>query len=144
MKCINFFVNYYGIAPIEKIYEMYKQRVRASLDEMINTFLEMPLEYTESDIFTMEELGMEGWPESEPIYSDKGILVHVDLFENDTFDDLLDEQIGKDFYVPSVNQIEELVTIGYEQSNKAYQKLKTFLMKKQHLDDNIATTVLVK
>ena len=144
MKCINFFVNYYGIAPIEKIYEMYKQRVRASLDEMINTFLEMPLEYTESDIFTMEELGMEGWPESEPIYSDKGILVHVDLFENDTFDDLLDEQIGKDFYVPSVNQIEELVTIGYEQSNKAYQKLKTFLMKKQHLDDNIATTVCLR
>ena len=144
MKCINFFVNYYGIAPIEIIYEMYKQRVKSTLEDMIDIFYEMPLEYTESDIFTMDELGMEDWPESEPVYSDKGLLVHVNLFEEDTFDDLLDEQIGKDYYVPSADQIKEIVAIGYESSAKAYQDLKTYFIKKQHLDDDMATSVCLR
>ena len=35
MKCVHFFINYYGIAPVEVIYELYKLKVKDTIDEMI-------------------------------------------------------------------------------------------------------------
>ena len=34
VKCIHFFIQYYEIAPIEVIYEMYRQKVKDSIDEI--------------------------------------------------------------------------------------------------------------
>ena len=36
MKCVHFFINYYGIAPVEVIYELYKLKVKDTIDEMIS------------------------------------------------------------------------------------------------------------
>ena len=130
VKCIHFFIQYYGIAPIEVIYEMYRQKVKDSIDEMIEILWEMPVDIVESCLFTMDKLGMEGWPKENPLYSEKGIFVHLQLFENEEFDYLLRQQMDKDFYIPSAQQIDEICRIGYEASSSAYKKLESFFIKK--------------
>jgi len=130
VKCIHFFIQYYGIAPIEVIYEMYRQKVKDSIDEMIGMLWEMPVDIVESCLFTMDKLGMEGWPKENPLYSEKGIFVHLQLFENEEFDYLLRQQMDKDFYIPSAQQIDEICRIGYEASSSAYKKLESFFTKK--------------
>lgn len=130
VKCIHFFIQYYGIAPIEVIYEMYRQKVKDSIDEMIEILWEMPVDIVESCLFTMDKLGMEGWPKENPLYSEKGIFVHLQLFENEEFDYLLRQQMDKDFYIPSAQQIDEICRNGYEASSSAYKKLESFFIKK--------------
>ncbi len=130
MKCVQFFVNYYGIAPIEIIYELYKLKVKCTIDEMMDMLLEMPVDIVESCIFSMEGLGMQDWPKKDPIYSSKGLLVHIPLLEEEEFDYLLRQQMGKDFYIPSAQQIEEICKLGYEASSLAYKKLETFFIRK--------------
>lgn len=132
VKCIHFFIQYYEIAPIEVIYEMYRQKVKDSIDEMIEILWEMPVDIVESCLFTMDKLGMEGWPKENPLYSEKGIFVHLQLFENEEFDYLLRQQMDKDFYIPSVQQIDEICRIGYEASSSAYKKLESFYRKSTH------------
>lgn len=130
VKCIHFFIQYYGIAPIEVIYEMYRQKVKDSIDEMIEILWEMPIDIAESCLFTMDKLGMEGWPKEHLLYSEKGIFVHLQLFEDEEFDYLLRQQMDKDFYIPSAQQIDEICRIGYEASSSAYKKLESFFIKK--------------
>lgn len=130
VKCIHFFIQYYGIAPVEVIYEMYRQKVKDSIDEMIGMLWEMPVDIVESCLFTMDKLGMEGWPKENPLYSEKGIFVHLQLFEDAEFDYLLRQQMDKDFYIPSAQQIDEICRIGYEASSSAYKKLESFFTKK--------------
>lgn len=130
VKCIHFFIQYYGIAPIEVIYEMYRQKVKDSIDEMIGMLWEMLVDIVESCLFTMDKLGMEGWPKENPLYSEKGIFVHLQLFEDAEFDYLLRQQMDKDFYIPSAQQIDEICRIGYEASSSAYKKLESFFTKK--------------
>lgn len=130
MKCIQFFINYYGIAPVEIIYELYKLKVKDTIDEMIDMLWGMPVDMVESCILTMERLGMQGWPKDDPIYSEKGLFIHIQILEDKEFNYLLDRQMDKEFYIPSVQQIDEICRIGYEASSVAYKKLEAFFMKK--------------
>ena len=140
VKCIHFFIQYYGIAPIEVIYEMYRQKMKCSIDEMIEILWEMPVDIVESCLFTMDKLGMEGWPKENPLYSEKGIFVHLQLFEDEEFDYLLRQQKDKDFYIPSAQQIDEICRTGYEASSSEYKKLESFFIKKLRLPYEQAVT----
>lgn len=140
VKCIHFFIQYYGIAPIEVIYEMYRQKVKCSIDELIEMLWEMPVDIVESCLFTMDRLGMKGWPKENPLYSEKGIFVHLQLFEDEEFDYLLRQQMDKDFYIPSAQQIDEICRIGYEASSSEYKKLESFFTKKLRLPYDQAVT----
>lgn len=140
VKCIHFFIQYYGIAPIEVIYEMYRQKVKCSIDEMIEMLWEMPVDIVESCLFTMDRIGMKGWPKENPLYSEKGIFVHLQLFEDEELDYLLRQQKDKDFYIPSAQQIDEICRIGYEASSSAYKKLESFFIKKLRLPYEQAVT----
>ena len=140
VKCIHFFIQYYGIAPIEVIYEMYRQKVKCSIDEMIEMLWEMPVDIVESCLFTMDRLGMKGCPKEDPLYSEKGIFVHLQLFENEEFGYLLRQQMDKDFYIPSAQQIDEICRTGYEASASEYKKLESFFIKKLRLPYEQAVT----
>lgn len=140
VKCIHFFIQYYGIAPIEVIYEMYRQKVKDSIDEMIEMLWEVPVDIVESCLFTMDRLGMKGWPKEDPLYSEKGIFVHLQLFENEEFAYLLRQQMDKDFYIPSAQQIDEICRTGYEASSSEYKKLESFFIKKLRLPYEQAVT----
>ena len=140
VKCIHFFIQYYGIAPIEVIYEMYRQKVKCSIDEMIEMLWEMPVDIVESCLFTMDRLGMKGCPKEDPLYSEKGIFVHLQLFKNEEFGYLLRQQMDKDFYIPSAQQIDEICRTGYEASSSEYKKLESFFIKKLRLPYEQAVT----
>lgn len=140
VKSIHFFIQYYGIAPIEVIYEMYRQKMKCSIDEMIEMLWEMPVDIVESCLFTMDRIGMKGWPKENPLYSEKGIFVHLQLFEDEEFDYLLRQQKDKDFYIPSAQQIDEICRIGYEASSSEYKKLESFFIKKLRLPYEQAVT----
>ena len=133
MKCVQFFINYYGIAPVEVIYELYKLKVKDTIDEMIAMLWEMPIDIVESCIFPMRSLGLQDWPENDPIYSPRGLFIHIPILENDEVGYLLDSQMDKSFYIPSVQQIEEICRTGYEESSLAYGKLKKYFIKKLDL-----------
>ena len=133
MKCVQFFINYYGIAPVEVIYELYKLKVKDTIDEMIAMLWEMPIDIVESCIFPMRSLGLQDWPEDDPIYSPRGLFIHIPILENDEVGYLLDSQMDKSFYIPSVQQIEEICRTGYEESSLAYGKLKKYFIKKLDL-----------
>ena len=62
MKCVHFFINYYGIAPVEVIYKLYRLKVKGTIDEMISMLWEMPVDIVESCVFPMRSLGLQGWP----------------------------------------------------------------------------------
>ena len=140
VKCIHFFIQYYGIAPIEVIYELYRQKVKCSIDEMIEMLWEMPVDIVESCLFTMDRIGMKGWPKENPLYSEKGIFLHIQLFEDEELHYLLRQQKDKDFYIPSAQQIDEICRIGYEASSSEYKKLESFFIKKLRLPYEQAVT----
>lgn len=140
IKCVQFFINYYGIAPVEIIYEMYKLKVKDTIDEMTDMLWEMPVDIVESSIFSMETLELQDRPEDDPIYSFKGLLIHIPILEYEEFVYLLEQQMDKGFYIPSVQQIEEIYNIGYEASSLAYKKLENFFMRKMKMQYEHAVT----
>ena len=135
IKCIRFFMNYYGIAPIEVIYKLYRLKVKDTIDEMIDMLWEMPIDIVESCLFPLERLGMQNWPKEDPIYSARGLLIHLPIFNS-----LLDEQADKSFYIPSAQQIDEICCRGYEASALAYKKLEKYFIKELNMPYEHATT----
>lgn len=133
VKCLHFFRLFYGIAPLEVIYKLYKLKVKDSIDDMIDILLEMPIDVVEANIYDMDELGFVDWPTYDPLYSYEGLILDFSLSDDDDLDDLLKKQMGKDFYIPSIQQIEEIRKIGYEQSVMAYKRLEKFFANNLHM-----------
>ena len=140
MKCIHFFIEYYGIAPLEIIYEIYRLKIKDSIDEMIEMLWGMPIDIVESCIFPLESLRLDKYFRDTPIDSARGVLIHIPILENQELEYLLNQQMEKEFYVPSVKQIEEICRVGYEESSLAYEKLKIFFIKKLGLSYEKAVT----
>lgn len=138
VKCLRFFRQFYGIAPLEVIYKLYKLKVKDSMDEMMDILYEMPLDVIEANIYDMEELGFIDWPTHDPLYSYEGLILDFSLSEDEDLDDLLKEQMAKEFYIPSAQQIEEIYKIGYEQSVMAYKRLEKFFVKNLHMTYEMA------
>ncbi|UWP58001.1 SEC-C metal-binding domain-containing protein [Ruminococcus gauvreauii] len=141
MKCVHFFMEYYGVAPVEVIYELYKLQVKDTIEDMIDMLWEMPIDIVESCIFPLDKLGLTNWPKDDPIYSPRGILIHLPIFEEEgELERLLREQGDKEFYIPSVQHIEEICMNGYETSSLAYKKLEAFFRKKLNMSYEHAVT----
>ena len=77
----------------------------------------------------MDSLGLQDWTKDDPIYSSKGLFIHIPILEKEEFSYLLGQQMDKKFYIPSAQQIEEICRNGYEASSLAYKKLETFFKK---------------
>ena len=116
VKCIRFFVNYYGVAPLEIIYELYRLKIKDTIDEMIDLLWSMPIDMVECCIFSTDKIGMQDLPKNDPLYSDEGLLIYLPILENEEFGSLLNQQMDKAFYIPSVDQIQEICNMGYEVS----------------------------
>ena len=129
MKCIHFFIDYYGIAPIEVIYKMFYQKVKCTQDKMVEMLGEIPMDIIESCIFSMDKIGMQGLPVDSPLYSKNGLLIHNSLFDGAELGYLLSQQADKEFFIPSEGLVDEICRNGYEVSALAYKRLESFFMK---------------
>lgn len=138
MKCIHFFIEYYGIAPVEVIHEMYNKKVKCSLSQMVEMMEAMPTDIIESFIFHMDKKEMQDWTMDSHLYSENGLLVHIPLFGSDELAYLLSQQADTDFFVPSEKIIDEICKNEYEVSAPAYKKLESFLRKRLGLNYNLA------
>lgn len=143
MKCIKFFIEFYGIAPVEIIYKLYNLRVKDSIEEMITMLWGMPVDIVESCIFPMDGFIQEKAP-NHPLYSPRGILIHIPVLENQEMKDLLDQQMNKEFYIPTIQQIEEIYQVGYEKSSLSYTKLKMFFTKTLGMKEEQATSLCLQ
>lgn len=140
MKCVHSSWNIME-CPIEVIYELYKLQVKDTIEDMIDMLWEMPIDIVESCIFSLDQLGLTNWPKDAPIYSPRGLFIHLPILgEEGEFEYLLRSQGDKDFYIPSVQQIEEICMNGYETSSLAYKKLEAFLRKKLDMPYEHAVT----
>ena len=140
IKCLRFFREYYGVAPLEVIYKLYHLKVKDSIVDMVKNFLEIPLDIRGCTVFPEDELQVNEAGIDKYLHTEYGILVHFDIFESGEVYPLLRSQVGKDFYIPSATQIEEITHDCYESSSLAYKKLHTFFMKKLHMESELATT----
>lgn len=140
MKCIHFFIEYYGIAPVEIIYKIFHQKVKCTQDEMVEMLGEMPMDIIESCIFSMDKIGIRDWPMDSPLYSKNGLLIHIPLFDNDEFGYLMSQQADKEFFIPSERIINEICRNEYEVSALSYRQLETFFMKRLSLNYEQAVT----
>ena len=61
-----------------------------------------------SYIFPAKMLGLSKLPKDDPLFSDYGLLVQMPILETHEFDELVEHRGDKDFYIPSVQQIEEI------------------------------------
>ena len=89
---------------VETLYELYKLRVKNTIDEMTDMLWEMPVDVIKSCIFPMKALGLQDLPKAHPLYSSKGLFIHIPISEYEELGHLLDQQMDKEFYIPSVPQ----------------------------------------
>ena len=121
-------MNYYGIAPIEVIYKLYRLKVKDTIDEMIDIVMGNADRYCEIMLISSGKTGIcRIGQKKNPIYSARGLLIHLPILENHEFNSLLDEQADKSFYIPSAQQLDEICCRGYEASALAYKNWKIFL-----------------
>ena len=130
VKCLGFVSQYYGVAPVEVIFKIFNQKVKCSIEEMTTLISEIPIDMSGVAYLTMYELGLTDWPKDHPLYSKYGLVVDLELIEYEEFDELLDYQMDKEFYIPSVKQVDDLYKYGYETGSLEYKRLKSFLRKK--------------
>lgn len=144
MKCISFFRDYYEIAPLEIMYDLYKLKIRGSIDDMISMLGEMPVDITESAIFSMEHLGLKNLNKDDPLYSERGLYVHLSIFAENGLSTLLKQQMDKRFYIPSVHQLDVICKDGYETDSLAYKDLMSFFTKKMSISYEMADAWCMK
>lgn len=137
-ECMRFLFDYYGVAPVEIIYKLYSLKEKDTIEEMNTLLLEIPrrifgVEYAEGK--SNKKISS---PES-PLHTEYGYLI-ADwvLEEGGMLEELLDQQGAKDFYIPTVRQIEQLYYTGYDQDSKAYKRLKSYMINNLHCDANSA------
>ena len=73
---------------------------------------------------------MQDLPKENPLYSERGLYVHLPVFEGDGLTALLKQQQNKKFYIPSAQQLDEICQKGYEAGVLAYKELESYFIKK--------------
>ena len=137
VKCVHFFLEYYGVAPLEVIYQMYRLKEKGPIEEMIHLLYGIPMDVIDSAIFPADALGMDDYPKGHPLYTERGMLVSISLSDKE-FNNLLDDQADKPFFIPTTSQLNEIARIGYEMSCSEYREMQTFFEKKLHLPNEQA------
>lgn len=108
-SCLNFFNDYYQVAPIEVIYKLFSNKIDCSMDEMAGILDDMPEDMAEADVIPSEQL-LPGEHLERLLLSERGLLVTWDMLDSD--DDLrslLKDQNGKDFFIPGPKQMVDMI-----------------------------------
>lgn len=127
VKCLDFATKYYGVVPVEVIYEIYSQKCTGTVEEMTELILEIPLDMTGQMYIPIDEVELNSLLEDNPLYSEYGLLVDSNLIEYEEVDDLIDYQMDIDFFIPSAKLVEALHKDGYESSSLEYKRFEKLL-----------------
>ena len=124
-KCLYWTEEMYGYTPIENFLDVIgvKKEFRMSANELIEIFNRFPLDR----LWTVRI----------------GDFFLSTVFDSDDLYDLRARQMGKDFYIPSVAEVEELFNKCALLSTPAYQEMKKYMTKNMHLTETKAEDILL-
>lgn len=126
-KCLYWTEEMYGYTPIENFLDVInvKKELRMTGDELIEIF----------DHFPLDQL----WT----VRLDDIFLSTIYAPDPDRLYDLRVRQQGKDYYIPTAAEVEELFDTCALLSTPAYQKMKKYLTKNLHLAEGEAEDILL-
>lgn len=109
--CLSTLVTLYGIAPMSVLMKLIERNpsVHMTEEEVALAILNIPPEYNEYIVI-------------------KDTVYHAELYPNDR--GLLSAQGNKEYYIPTLSEIVDFGTNGYNTRSRQADKLKQFLMKK--------------
>ena len=126
-KCLYWTEEMYGYTPIENFLDVInvKKELRMTGDELIEIF----------DHFPLDQL----WT----VRIDDIFLSTIYAPDPDRLYDLRGRQQGKDYYIPTAAEVEELFDTCALLSTPAYQKMKKYMTKNMHLEETEAEDILL-
>lgn len=126
-KCLYWTEEMYGYTPIENFLDVInvKKELRMTADELIEIF----------DHFPLDQL----WT----VRLDDIFLSTIYAPDPDRLYDLRVRQQGKDYYIPTVAEVEELFDTCALLSTPAYQEMKKYMTKNMHLTETEAEDILL-
>ena len=126
-KCLYWTEEMYGYTPIENFLDVInvKKELRMTADELIEIF----------DHFPLDRL----WT----VRLDDIFLSTIYAPDPDRLYDLRVRQQGKDYYIPTATEVEELFDTCALLSTPAYQKMKKYMTKNLHLAETEAECILL-
>ena len=126
-KCLYWTEEMYGYTPIENFLDVVnvKKELRMTADELIEIF----------DHFPLDQL----WT----VRLDDIFLSTIYAPDPDRLYDLRVRQQGKDYYIPTAAEVEELFDTCALLSTPAYQKMKKYMTKNLHLAETEAEGILL-
>jgi len=126
-KCLYWTEEMYGYTPIENFLDVInvKKELRMTADELIEIF----------DHFPLDQL----WT----VRLDDIFLSTNYAIDQDRLYDLRVRQQGKDYYIPTAAEVEELFDTCALLSTPAYQKMKKYMTKNLHVAETEAEDILL-
>ena len=126
-KCLYWTEEMYGYTPIENFLDVInvKKELRMTADELIEIF----------DHFPLDQL----WT----VRLDDIFLSTNYAIDQDRLYDLRVRQQGKDYYIPTAAEVEELFDTCALLSTPSYQKMKKYMTKNLHLAEREAEDILL-
>ena len=126
-KCLYWAEEMYGYTPIENFLDVInvKKELRMTGDELIEIF----------DHFPLDQL----WT----VRLDDIFLSTIYAPDPDRLYDLRVRQQGKDYYIPTAAEVEELFDTCALLSTPSYQKMKKYMTKNLHLTETEAEDILL-
>ena len=127
-KCLYWTEEMYGYTPIENFLDVInvKKELRMTADELIEIF----------DHFPLDQLW---WT----VRLDDIFLSTIYATDPDRLYDLRVRQQGKDYYIPTVAEVEELFDTCALLSTPDYQEMKKYMTKNMHLTETEAEDILL-
>lgn len=136
IECARYAVEYYGVAPLEIIYQLYRLCEKGSMDDMIDLLWDIPRDLMEASIIDI--MDYEGSVREQVMNTEAGYLLAHWVIQDDAFWDLTAQQADKEFYIPTVQQMDQFYYAGYDEDSSAYKRLRAYLTDKQYLSDENA------
>jgi hypothetical protein len=132
LKCMTIGELFYGVTPIGVLAKLYRIRpeFQVTEEELLSLLDQIPEEMRVNVLLQEETLGDQK--------DAHGFLVNSELMEEQAYLSLLEQQDVKDYYIPSYEEICNLMENGYLAAEPAYQAFVSFLRDECHMDGEMA------
>lgn len=113
MNCLEVHNAFYGLAPVDIVYEMYQRRPKYKIgkEAMLELFQKIPFDLN-------------------PCFLLEGILIQYNYRNEEALKALTAMQRGKDFYIPTYREVIDYTKNGYLFECAAFVELRKFFMNK--------------
>lgn len=113
MRCLYFSETFYGVVPADRLYEIYLTRplLKMTRERFLSLLQQIP-----EDLRSCHIAG--------------GYIISAEFHDVDKCRTLLQEQAGKEYYLPTCEEVEELWKKGYIEYRDGWQKLARWIREK--------------